>query len=161
MTYFFIDGLGLGLAGIRSELLLEKVLKFVSKSWQVSIVGVLNISCSHNSFKELPLEDNASWAVHILGLDSQLSANVGLFFLAFVLLLFEIRVFSLLGQEFSEVVTSILAMKPIHQVELCHFLGAEESEMVLLSLVVDSVKVSESGIVARNLTVTEETPNLT
>jgi hypothetical protein len=140
--------------------LLEKIFKLVSKSGQVSIVRVLNISCSHNGFKELSLKHNASWAVYILRLDSQLGANVGFFLLAFVLL-FKIRVFTLLRQEFSEMVASILAVKPVHQVELCHLLGAQEREVVLLSLVVDSIEVSESGIVAGYLAVTEKTPNLT
>jgi hypothetical protein len=52
------------------------------------------------------------------------------------------------------------AIKSIHQVELANLFSSKKSKMILLTLVVNPVKLYEGSVRTRNLTVTQESPNL-
>jgi len=52
------------------------------------------------------------------------------------------------------------AIESIHQVELANLFSSKKSKMILLTLVVNPVKLYEGSVRTRNLTVTQESPNL-
>jgi hypothetical protein len=61
---------------------------------------------------------------------------------------------------FEIVVVRGRTIKTIHHVEFANFVVAQQGEVVLLTLVVDSIKLGESGLKARDLTISKEAPNL-
>jgi hypothetical protein len=52
------------------------------------------------------------------------------------------------------------AVKSVQQVKLAHFLCAKESKVILLALVIYPIKLNNGSVRARNLAVTQKSPNL-
>lgn len=124
---------------------------------------VLNIGSSNDCLEELALKDDLGWSMNILSLNAELVDELSVVFLIlnFVFLTEIVLIVNVLHHTLNVIVTACLAIDSVNQVEFADFVRTEKGEMVLLSLVVDSVELGEGGVESWDLAISEETPNLT
>lgn len=127
----------------------------MGQSGQLAAVRVLDAGGSHDSFKELSLQDHFLAEVNIIGFDSETLVKLFkvLFFFLFVAAAGVVMVF-----DPSDLVDVLLGV--VDEVELVDLGLTKQGEVVLLALVVNAIKLGQGAVRANDLGVAEESPDL-
>ena len=136
---------GFGLDSIGNKLCLEHVIELVCKRRQVPTVAIFHKSRSDNSFEELTLQNNFRWSVNIIHLNFQLF-NQGFVVLPSLRLIFNAKVVVVVDifHNLTDVfVARGLSIKTVHKIELSNIVWSEQSKVVFLALVVDSIELGK------------------
>ena len=140
ITYFFLFSSSLVLSSEGHKFVFEQVIEFVRKGLQVAVIGVLDHGSADNCLEELSLEDNLGLRVDVFRLDPQLGVEISMPFI----LLFKVgTVLIFLFDGFSKGVATVHI---VEEVELAGFSTAQQGEVVLLALDVNSIELGERGL---------------
>lgn len=158
VTYFFVAGLDFSLASVWQKFGLEHVVKLLGQRGQLSVIRVFYECGTHDNLEKLALQNNLTRSVDVFRFNLVLLT----FGLCVLVLSFEIISVLAIFKDLSQVlsIVTLRFVKAVHHVELGSLIGAEQGEMVLLTLVVDAIKHSEGGVRAWDVAVAEEAPSL-
>jgi hypothetical protein len=128
----------------------------------IAAARIFHEGCSGNSFKELTLKDNFERVVRVFGVVVLLVIRLLLLFCC--ILIFVIGdVGDFLGgliDLFCLTFVSRRSMYAIEFVELSLIFRSKESEMVLDTIVVDSIELGQSGVGRDHMSIPQEPPDL-
>ena len=130
------------------------MVELLSKGWQklstITSRSIFDCCSSDHHFKELSLKNNLECVMGILG--------IWVICLCLLSLIFVIRNIILIC--LIDLDVNVLWSLSINFVKLRLVFGAQESEVILLSHVVNSVELSNSGVGTDQLGVSQESPDL-
>ena len=119
-------------------------------------VGELDGGDTDDSLEELSLKDNLFTQMDVIWLDSK--ALVELFDILLFLFLIAAAGFVVVLLETLNL--GLLALAAVDEIEFVDFVLAEESEVVLASVVVDAIKLGDRAVGADHVGVAKEAPHL-